>query len=42
VRLPGEGALSRRRHHLRAGVTLPPTTMPALEPFAAKFGVPLP
>ena len=31
VRLPGEGALSRRRHHLRAGVTLPPTAMPALE-----------
>ena len=42
VRLPGEGALSRRRHHLRAGVTLPPTAMPALEPYAAKYGVPLP
>jgi LDH2 family malate/lactate/ureidoglycolate dehydrogenase len=42
VRLPGEGALSRRRHHLRAGVTLPPTAMPALEPWAAKYGLPLP
>ena len=42
VRLPGEGALARRRHHLRAGVPLPPTAMPALEPWAAKYGVPLP
>jgi len=42
VRLPGEGALARRRHHLRAGVPLPPTAMPALEPWAAKYGVLLP
>jgi L-lactate dehydrogenase len=42
VRLPGEGALSRRRHHLRSGVPLPPTAMPALEPWAAKYGVPVP
>jgi L-lactate dehydrogenase len=42
VRLPGEGALSRRRHHLRSGVTLPATTMPALAPWAAKYAVPLP
>jgi L-lactate dehydrogenase len=42
VRLPGEGALSRRRHHLRSGVPLPPTTMPALEPWAARYRVPLP
>jgi|EndMetStandDraft_5_1072996.scaffolds.fasta_scaffold34320_2 L-lactate dehydrogenase len=42
VRLPGEGALARRRHHLRAGVPLPPTAMPALEPWATKYDVPLP
>jgi L-lactate dehydrogenase len=32
VRLPGQGALSRRRHQLAGGVELYPSILPALEP----------
>jgi LDH2 family malate/lactate/ureidoglycolate dehydrogenase len=42
VRLPGEGALSRRAHQLRDGVTLFPTVLPALESWASRYGVALP
>ena len=42
VRLPGEGALSRRRRHIREGVQLHETILPALKPWAERFGVPLP
>jgi LDH2 family malate/lactate/ureidoglycolate dehydrogenase len=42
VRLPGEGALSRRAHQLRDGVTIFPTVLPALEPWAARHGVSMP
>jgi LDH2 family malate/lactate/ureidoglycolate dehydrogenase len=42
VRLPGEAALARRRRQLREGVTLHPSTLPALVPWAERFGVPLP
>jgi len=42
VRLPGEGGLARRKRQLAEGVTLHPAIMPALEPWAAKLGVPLP
>lgn len=39
VRLPGEAALQRRRRHLLEGVALHAATMPALEPWAARFDV---
>lgn len=42
VRLPGEGALSRRASQMRDGVTLFPTVRPALEFWAARYGVALP
>ena len=42
VRLPGEAALARRRRQLREGVDLHETIMPALAPWAERFGVPLP
>jgi LDH2 family malate/lactate/ureidoglycolate dehydrogenase len=42
VRLPGEGALSRRSGQLRDGVTIFPTVLPALEPWAARYGVAMP
>lgn len=42
VRLPGEGALARRAEQLREGVALFPTALTSLEPWAARFGVPLP
>jgi L-lactate dehydrogenase len=42
VRLPGEGALARRRRHIRDGVSLHETIMPALTPWAERFGVALP
>jgi LDH2 family malate/lactate/ureidoglycolate dehydrogenase len=42
VRLPGEGALSRRARQLRDGVTIFPTVLPALEPWAARYGVAMP
>lgn len=42
VRLPGEAALTRRRRQLREGVTLYAGTMPALRPWAERFGVGFP
>lgn len=42
VRLPGEGALTRRRTQLTDGVSLYPGTMPALAPWAERFGVAVP
>jgi LDH2 family malate/lactate/ureidoglycolate dehydrogenase len=42
VRLPGEGALSRRARQLRDGVTIFPTVLPALEPWAVRYGVAMP
>jgi LDH2 family malate/lactate/ureidoglycolate dehydrogenase len=42
VRLPGEAALARRRRQLREGVNLHETIMPALAPWAERFGVGLP
>lgn len=42
VRLPGEGALARRRRHIRDGISLHETIMPALMPWAERFGVALP
>jgi LDH2 family malate/lactate/ureidoglycolate dehydrogenase len=42
VRLPGEGALARRARQLRDGVTLHPTILPALTPWAERLGVPWP
>jgi L-lactate dehydrogenase len=42
VRLPGEGALARRRRQIREGVQLHETIVPALTPWAEKFGIALP
>ena len=42
VRLPGEGALACRRRQIREGVSLHETIMPALIPWADRFGVALP
>ena len=42
VRLPGEAALARRRRQIREGVVLHETIMPALKPWAERFGIPLP
>ncbi|HXU79787.1 MAG TPA: Ldh family oxidoreductase, partial [Polyangia bacterium] len=42
VRLPGQGALSRKQRQLAAGVALHPTILPALQPWAEKLGVGLP
>jgi LDH2 family malate/lactate/ureidoglycolate dehydrogenase len=42
VRLPGQAALERRARQLADGVTLAPTTMPALEPWARRLEVELP
>ncbi len=42
VRLPGEGALVRRRRQIREGITLHETILPALTPWAERVGVPLP
>jgi L-lactate dehydrogenase len=42
VRLPGEGALEKRRRRIRSGVPLPHSVMPALAPWAKRFGVPPP
>jgi LDH2 family malate/lactate/ureidoglycolate dehydrogenase len=39
VRLPGQGALSRREKQLATGVALYPSIMPALEPWAARLKV---
>jgi len=41
VRLPGEGALARRRRQIREGVTLHEGILPALQPWAERFGVPM-
>ena len=42
VRLPGEGALARRRRQIREGVQLHETILPALAPWAERFGIGLP
>ncbi|HKY23108.1 MAG TPA: Ldh family oxidoreductase [Vicinamibacterales bacterium] len=42
VRLPGEGALARRRRQIREGIALHEGILPALTPWADRFGVPLP
>jgi LDH2 family malate/lactate/ureidoglycolate dehydrogenase len=42
VRLPGQRGLEHRRRALVEGLELYPGLMPALEPWAAKFGVPPP
>jgi LDH2 family malate/lactate/ureidoglycolate dehydrogenase len=42
VRLPGEGALARRRRQIREGVQLHENILPALKPWAERFGIPLP
>ena len=39
VRLPGERGFHRHREQIANGVALYPTIMPALEPWAEKFGV---
>lgn len=39
VRLPGETGLNRRRLQLADGVELHPSTLPALRPWAERFGV---
>jgi LDH2 family malate/lactate/ureidoglycolate dehydrogenase len=42
VRVPGEQGLERKRHALVEGVVLFPSILPALAPWAEKFGIPLP
>jgi LDH2 family malate/lactate/ureidoglycolate dehydrogenase len=42
VRLPGERARALRDEQLRNGVALHPETIPALAPWAGRFGVPMP
>jgi LDH2 family malate/lactate/ureidoglycolate dehydrogenase len=42
VRLPGQAALLHRKEQLASGVTLHPTILPALVPWATTLGVPLP
>jgi L-lactate dehydrogenase len=42
VRLPGEGALARRRRQIREGVSLHESIMAALRPWAQRFGVAVP
>ncbi|HUJ43658.1 MAG TPA: Ldh family oxidoreductase [Opitutaceae bacterium] len=42
VRLPGEAGLHRRASQIANGVELHPGILPALEPWAARFGVPSP
>lgn len=42
VRLPGEGALARRRRQIREGVRLHENILPALTPWAERFGIGLP
>ena len=39
VRLPGEGGLSKRRDQLAGGLVLNAEIMPALQPWAERFGV---
>jgi L-lactate dehydrogenase len=42
VRLPGEAALARRRRQIREGIDLHEGILPALTPWAERFGVALP
>lgn len=42
VRIPGEQGLARKRQALADGVSLFPSILPALKPWAEKFGVALP
>jgi len=42
VRLPGERALARKREQREQGVALHPSIVPALEPWAKRFGRPAP
>ena len=42
VRLPGEGALARRRRQIREGIDLHAGILPALAPWAERFGVAMP
>jgi len=42
VRVPGEGAHAFRARQAEAGVELYPTMLPALAPWAQKYGVPVP
>ncbi len=42
VRLPGERGLARKREQLSTGVELHPLIMPALEPLASRYRVPVP
>ena len=42
VRLPGEGALARRRRQIREGIQLHENIIPALTPWAERFGISLP
>lgn len=42
VRLPGQNGLLRRERQLREGVELETSILPALAPWAEKFGVGLP
>lgn len=42
VRLPGERALSRRRRQIQEGIDLTHTIVPALTPWAQRFGVAMP
>jgi LDH2 family malate/lactate/ureidoglycolate dehydrogenase len=42
VRLRGEGALARRRRQIREGIELHENILPALRPWAERFGVALP
>lgn len=42
VRLPGEGALARRRRQIREGIELHENIIPALTPWAERFGLALP
>jgi L-lactate dehydrogenase len=42
VRLPGQRALQLRREQLAGGVSLYPSIMPTIEPWAYKLGIPMP
>jgi L-lactate dehydrogenase len=42
VRLPGQRALQLRREQLARGLRLYPSIMPAIEPWAQKFGIVMP
>jgi L-lactate dehydrogenase len=42
VRLPGERARALREEQLRGGVALHPEILPAIAPWAERFGVPMP